>query len=93
MQVQLVVTTVIGGYHIYIKPIATDKRLLQSWLRNMTAEGLKIQISESIAMVTGIGLLEDYQMEDVTQWELEKHLAIHFTFLISAIVLKHIKQH
>jgi uncharacterized protein (TIGR00645 family) len=85
----LLVTTALGTYHIYIRPLPTNLFGKSTWLHSFTAKHLKIFTCLALAGVSSIKLLEDFH-EGLGWFRLSEHLAIHWTFLASALVVAYI---
>ncbi len=86
MVATLLITSALGTYQIFVRPIRADLGWLLPWLDHITAKDLKIVMSLSLAGVTSIGLLKDFH-EKVSWSDLLQHLAIHFTFILSALAI------
>ncbi len=86
MVATLLITTMLGTYQIYLRPLRTQLGWVPAWLDHFTAKDLKIVTCLSLAGVSSIKLLEDFH-QGLSWGRLSEHLAIHFGFILSALIV------
>jgi uncharacterized protein (TIGR00645 family) len=84
MVATFLLTTILGSYQVFLRPMRSAGGWLPNWLRDMTSKELEEVMSLSVASITGVGLLADFQ-EGITWTDLVYQLCIHYAFLLTAI--------
>lgn len=89
MVANLVFMVILGGYSLFVSRIdigTHDDR--PEWLDKTNAATLKIKLASSLVGVSGIHLLKTFiNIEQTDTEHVMGRVAIHFTFLISAVFL------
>jgi uncharacterized protein (TIGR00645 family) len=93
MIANLILTTTIGGYSIFVHEIRTNgNKRMPRFLHHLTSGSLKIKMGGSLVGVSSIHLLTSFiNVSNVSVADLTKQLVIHFSFIISALVMAKIE--
>ena len=89
MVVNLLVIVIIAGYSTFVSKLEiTHHRDKPEWLDKIDAGAMKIKLATSLVGVSGIHLLKTFiNLENWTTEKVILQIAIHLTFLISALLL------
>lgn len=100
MVINLLVMVTIGGYSIFTSRIDVEQHEDKPmWLEHLDAGRLKIKLAASLASISGVHLLKTFI--DVRNQQTEEgagvtgiliEIAIHFTFIISALLLAYVEK-
>jgi len=89
MVASLVIMVVIGGYSTFVSKMNLENHEDRpEWLQKINAGTLKVKLAASLVGVSGVNLLIDFfkvnsQNYEQTMWR----VIIHFTFLLSVLIL------
>ena len=89
MVANLLIMVIIGGYSTFVSKLDLHaEKELPNWLDHISAGTLKIKLSTVLVGISGIHLLQSFiNLAQVSQQQIIMQMAIHLTFLISAIGL------
>ena len=89
MVANLLIMVIIGGYSTFVSKLDLHaEKELPNWLDHISAGTLKIKLSTALVGISGIHLLQSFiNLAQVSQQQIIMQMAIHLTFLISAIGL------
>lgn len=89
MVINLIIIIIIGGYSIFVSKMNLDKHEDEpDWLEKMNAGTMKVKLVVSLVSISGIHLLKVFMnIENTPNNKVWLQIAIHFVFLISAILL------
>ena len=89
MVANLLVMVIIGGYSTFVKKLHfAEEQDLPDWLDHISAGTLKIKLSTALVGISGIHLLQTFiNINQVASDKIIMQIALHITFLISAIGL------
>ena len=89
MVANLLIMVIIGGYSTFVSKLDLHaEKGLPNWLDHISAGTLKIKLSTALVGISGIHLLQSFiNLAQVSQQQIIMQMAIHLTFLISAIGL------
>ncbi len=89
MVANLIFMVVLGGYSLFVSRIdADDHEDRPEWLDKTNSATLKIKLASSLVGVSGIHLLKTFiNIEDMDLEQVKWRVIIHFTFLMSCVLL------
>jgi uncharacterized protein (TIGR00645 family) len=92
MVANLIVMVVISGYENFVSKIdVADNKEQLSWFGKLDAGSLKIKLASSIVAISSIHLLKAFlNVEKIANDKLLLLIAIHMTFIVSAIMLAYL---
>ena len=88
MIANLLQMVVIGGYETFVSRMYLEGHPDEpEWLSHVNAAVLKVKLATAIIGISSIHLLQTFIEQDVAQGDWIRQVAIHLTFLVSAIAL------
>lgn len=89
MVINLLVIVILGGYSTFVSKLKLDDHEDKpEWLDKMNAGTLKVKLAVSLVGVSGVHLLKIFvNINNYTTEKVILQIAIHFVFLISALML------
>lgn len=91
MVANLLIMVIIGGYNTFVSKIAYkdgDAEDKPDWLDKIDAGTMKVKLAVALISISGIHLLQTFlQLDTKDNTKVMIQIAIHFTFVVSAILL------
>lgn len=90
MVFNLLIVVAIGGYYTFVSRIdgLDDHKDKPEWLSKISSSALKLKLIVSLVTISGVHLLKTFiNINNVSQQTAITQIAIHLTFVISALLL------